>query len=401
MLELSPIIKSLLRNKTGPLLIIIQLALSIAAISNAMFVVSERMEKIDRPSGIVEQETFTMWMRQSSPGIDLQAAIERDMAIIRSTPGVIDATPISSIPFSGSGSSAGMRKELGERVTIYPAANYEISKHGLNALGLNLIEGRNFYDDEVIFFQREQAPTSSVAIISQHLAQEIFPDESAVGKILYKGTMPLTVVGVVEQMVSPWSDSDTFNHIILVPTIVKEESINYLVRTGENDRHLIMYSLIEKLRALDNTRLVVDEKTIEQIKRESYADDHAMIKILMVVICMLILVNALGIFGLTTFWVNQRRKQIGIRRALGSTKAGIMCYFMLENLVLVLVAAFLGTVIVYLNSSYMARTYGASLLPWHYIPVTTLFILIITLAAAFVPVRKASLISPVEAVANV
>lgn len=401
MLELSPIIKSLWRNKTGPLLIIIQLALTIAAISNAMFVVSERMAKIDRPSGIAEQEIFTLWMRQSSPGIDLQAVIERDMTIIRSIPGVIDATPISSLPFSGSGSSAGMRKELAERAIIYQAANYEISKHGLSSLGLDLIEGRNFYDDEVIFFERENAPENSVVIISQHLAQEIFPDESAVGKTLYKGAMPLTVVGIVEQMVSPWSDSDRFNHAIFVPTIVKEGSINYLVRTGKDDRYFIMSSLIEKLRALDNTRLVVDENTMEKIKGKSYADDYAMIKILMVVIAMLILVNALGIFGLTTFWVNQRRKQIGIRRALGSTKAGIMRYFMLENLVLVIVAALLGTVLVYLNSSYMARTYGASLLPWYYIPVTTLFILIVTLAAAFSPVRRASLISPVEAVANV
>src|SRR5690606_16757884 len=113
---------------------------------------------------------------------------------------------------------------------------------------------------------------SSVTIISQHLAQEMFPNESAVGKILYMGTLPLTIVGIVERMVSPWSESDTFNHVILIPTIIKEESVNYLVRTGKDDRHLIMHSLIEKLRALDNTRLVVDEMTMEQIKRKSYAD---------------------------------------------------------------------------------------------------------------------------------
>ncbi len=400
MLDILPIVKSLWRNKTGPLLIILQLSLTVAVVSNALHVVNERLDKIARPSGIAEKEIFKIWVRRNSSDVDIQAVAERDMDIIRATPGVIDATPISSIPMSGSGSSSALRKSREDKIADFPSAIFEVTHHGLAALGLNLIEGRNFNEGEINFFTRDNPPDHSVAIITKHIAEQMFPDESAVGKTVYMGPLPLTIVGVVERLMGPWPSSDTANNVTLLPVIVKEDSINYLVRARQEERDSIMHALVEKLASIDNTRQPVDEKSWEDIKRDVYTSDYAMIKILAVVIFMLTFVNALGIFGLTTFWVNQRRKQIGIRRALGSTKAGVMRYFMLENVVLVLIAAIVGTTIAYVDSSYMARTQGTALLPFQYVPISVLFLLFITLLAAFSPIWKAMRISPVEAVAN-
>lgn len=401
MLDVIPIIKSLWRNKTGPLLIVLQLSLTIAVVSTALFVVSERIAKIERPSGIIEEEIFKIWMRQNSPDVDMEQIAKRDMDIIRATPGVIDATPISSIPVSGGGSSSSLYKSPEEKLTDFPTAIYEITDHGLSALGLALIEGRNFNANEINFFSRENPPEQTVAIITKDIADKMFPGESAVGKTVYMGKLPLTIVGVIERLMGPWPDSDFATSATLLPVIVKDEAINYLVRTESGQRDAIMHSLLEKLRSIDTSRLIGDEKSIEQIKRESYASDYAMIKILSFVIFLLIFVNALGIFGLTTFWVNQRRKQIGIRRALGSTKAGVMRYFMLENVVLVVFAAVIGTIIAYVNSSYMARTHNMEMLPVEYVLITVCFLLLVTLLAAYSPVRRAAQISPVEAVSNV
>ena len=400
MLDIMPIIKSLWRNKTGPLLIILQLSLTIAVISNALFVVNARIETIERPSGIAEEEIFKVWMRRSSPDTDIQGIIERDMEIIRATPGVIDATPISSIPLSGSGSSSGLRKNLADRLNGPPSAIFEITEHGLATLGATLIEGRNFNANEVNFFTRENPPKQTVAIITKEIAEIMFPDESAVGKTIYMDTLPLTVIGVIERLMSPWPESDFPNNVTIIPVVGKENSVDYLVRAEQGQRDQIMHSLVETLRGADSTRLIADEKSLSQIKRDSYSSDYAMIKILLFVIFLLTFVNALGIFGLTTFWVNQRRKQIGIRRALGSTKAGVMRYFMFENVVLVMLSAVVGTTIAYVNSSYMARAHGMELLPLHYVPLTVAFLLLVTILAAYSPVRKAARISPVEAVAN-
>lgn len=400
MLEIMPIIKSLWRSKTGPLLIILQLSLTIAVISNALFVVSERIAKIERPSGMIEEEIFKIWMRQNSPDADMEQIAKRDMEIIRATPGVIEATPISSIPISGGGSSSSLYIDPEDKLTDFPSAIYELTDHGLAALGVVLIEGRNFNADEINFFTRENPPKHTVAIITKDIADKMFPGESAVGKTVYMGTLPLTIVGIVERLMGPWPDSEFATNATILPAIVKDDAINYLVRTESGQRDAIMHSLLEKLRSIDNTRLVGDEKSIEQIKRESYSSDYAMIKILSFVIFLLTFVNALGIFGLTTFWVNQRRKHIGIRRALGSTKAGVMRYFMLENIVLVVASAIVGTIIAYVNSSYTARTQGMELLPVAYVLITVFFLLLVTILAAYSPVRRATQISPVEAVSN-
>ncbi len=401
MLDIMPIMKSLWRNKTGPLLIILQLSLTIAVVSTALFVVSERIAKIERPSGLVEKELFKLWVRQNSPDSDMEQIVERDMEIIRATPGVIEATPISSIPLSGGGSSSSLYINPDNKLADFPTANYVMTEHGLSTLGLKLLEGRNFNANEINFFAQENTPEQSVAIISQDLAGKLFPGESSVGKTVYMGSLQLIIIGVVERLMAPWPDSDFATSATILPEIMKENSINYLVRTNPEQRDEVMHSLVEKLRAIDSTRLIGDEKSMEQIKRETYTNDYAMIKILSFVIFLLTFVNALGIFGLTTFWVTQRRKHIGIRRALGSTKAGVMRYFMLENASLVLFSAIIGSSIAYVNSSYMARTQGMELLRVEYLLITIVFLLVVTLLAAYSPIRKAAQISPVEAVSNV
>lgn len=401
MLDLIPIMKSLWRNKTGPLLIILQLSLTIAVVSTALFVVSERIAKIERPSGLVEEELFKLWMRQNSPDVDMEQIVKRDLEIIRATPGVIDATPISSLPLSGGGSSSSLFINPDNKLADFPTAIYEMNEHGLSTLGLTLIEGRNFNTNEINFFAQENAPEQSIVIISKALAEKLFPAESALGKRVYMGNLQLTIIGIVERLMAPWPDSDFATSAIILPEISKDNTINYFVRTNPEQRDEIMHSLVEKLRAIDSTRLIADEKSVEQIKRETYTSDYAMIKILSFVIFLLTFVNALGIFGLTTFWVTQRRKHIGIRRALGSTKAGVMRYFMLENASLVLFSAIIGSSIAYVNSSYMARTQGMELLRVEYLLITIVFLLVVTLLAAYSPIRKAAQISPVEAVSNV
>lgn len=401
MLDVYPIIKSLWRNKTGPLLILVQLMLTIAIISNALFFINERMNHVARPTGIADSEVIKIWMRRNTPDADVQSIVERDMNIIRAVPGVIDASPSSGIPLSGGGSSTGFRKESDPNTTTFDAAIFSTTDHMLATLGLSLVEGRNFREDEVSYFNQAETPIASATLITKALASNMFPDESALGKTIFMGSTTLTVVGVIEQMMGPWPDSEEAMSNVLLPIIQRGDSINYLIRTNENDRHAVMHDVTEKLRMLDDNRLILDEKTLEKIKHDYYSGDHAMIKILALVVCMLVFVNALGVLGLTTFWVNQRRKQIGIRRALGATKAAIMRYFLIENVMLVMLASIMGGVIAYWVSSYTVRVYSLEMLPWYYIPFAGGSVMIITLIAAIVPIRRASLISPVEAVASV
>lgn len=177
--------------------------------------------------------------------------------------------------------------------------------------------------------------------------------------------------------------------------------MDYLIRTDGRAPRTVLMEVLDKLREADQGRLVADEKTLKDIKAEAYAGDKAMVTILTLVVFMLAFVNALGILGMTSFWVNQRRRQIGIRRALGADRLAIMRYFFLENVLLVLIATLLGGTAAIVVSSYLVQHYGFSFMPWPFIVITGLLTLVITLLAAYQPVRRASLISPVEAVASI
>lgn len=401
MLEILPIAKSLLRNKMAALLIILQLALTIAIVSNALFFINQRIDKINRPTGMAVNEIIKVSMRKIDSNADEIFIIKRDMDVLRAMPEVINATPSMNVPLSGGGSSGGFQAIAGEGQSSISGNIFQITEHGIETFGMKLIKGRNFHTDEVKYINQSSIPDSTVIIVTQKFAGEMFPEEPALGKTIFiQGGIPAIIVGIVDHMMGSWPHRDNIGSIVFLPVaFTGEGSTNYLIRTGEKNRDATMLNIVEKLRAIDNSRLIMDEKTLETIKAETYSGDYAMIKILSIVVFMLVFVNALGIVGLTTFWVNQRRKQIGIRRALGATKAAITRYFIVENSILCIIAGVTGGGLALFASSYMVRNYSLALLPWQYVPITGACILLLTVLAALIPAWRAAQISPAVATA--
>lgn len=404
MFELSPLIKSLWRSKVGPLLIVLQLALSIAIVSNALFFITERAEKMRRDTGIAHTELSKLWIKQGANSDPMEEVVARDIAALAGIPGVRQAAPVlSGLPFSHSGWTSGMySKHRSEEDGLRAQSSLLPTDHrGLSALGLNLIAGRNFRPEEIEYYEPNNLPDSASVIITQSLANQLFPETGAVNKTLYAGgVIPLTVVGVVEDFLGYFPDSEDGHHNLLFPAIEDAGNINYVLRTDADERHSVMHAAMEELRALDPDRVVDNEETMQAIVANHYSGDRAMIILLSVVIASLVFINMLGIVGITTFWVNQRRRQIGIRRALGATRTAIMRYFLLENAILVIAATAVGAMMAFWVSHYLVRHYAFELLPWQYLPLAGLSVLVITLAAAAAPARRASMVPPREAVSS-
>lgn len=403
MLELSPIIKSLWRSKIGPLLIVAQLALSIAIVSNALFFMQQRVEHISRPAGFDYLQVSKIETKESATSGAKETLVQRDVAALKTIPGVLSVAPISSIPFSNSGSSNGVSTRLGEsdmsNMTL--SGFTETDHHGLETLGFELLEGRNFKPEEITYLAPQANPTSMYAIAAESVAKTLFPNQSAVGQTVYGGgQIPIHIVGVVKDVLGPFPNNEIAYHNLFVSTLSDTDHISYVIRSQSEDRNSVLTTATAELKAQDPTRIVSNEKTLEAMRTDHYSSDYAMIILLTVVISLLIFINMLGIVGITTFWVNQRRKQIGIRRALGATRAAIMRYFLVENALLVIAATALGAMIAFWTSHYLVRNYAFELLPWIYIPLAGLAVLAITLLAAAAPARRAARVSPQEAVAN-
>ena len=405
MMQLLPILKILWRSKVGPALVILQLALTIAILSNAIFFINSRIDNVNRPLGFSAESLATFWAKMDSDTQDMALQIQEDIVHIKSIHDVEQVAPIKSLPFSHSGSSSNFHNQhadAGDEGRLNVSAGViETDHRGLEVLQLELIAGRNFHPQEVIYYTRENTPASAQAIISQSVAERVFPDTSAVGKTLYfSGVIPLTVVGVVEDFLGYYPRMDFAQSNVIISVIEKSDSVRYAIRGNSATIAFLPKAAEEKLRSLDNNRVVGGAASLEQLIDEHYRPDYAMILLLVVVMALLVFINMLGIVGITTFWVNQRRQQIGIRRALGATRAAIVEFFILENALLVVASTLLGAVIAFWASHELVQRYAFDFLPWHYVPLAGTVVLAIALLAASVPARRAAQIPPREAISS-
>src|SRR5690606_27863249 len=203
------------RSKVGPMLVIVQLAVTIAITSNALFFIQHRIDNIFRPSGFAHEQVGKIWVK-SEGGFNLQQVVARDIARLVAIPGVQSAAPVIGVPFSNAGYSTGIytghADEEGTRRA--QTAAMETNHHAIDALGLTLLEGRSFQADEITYVRRAD---STKAIITESIAREMFDSESAVGRTIYVGgQIPLLVVGVVEDFLGYMAGSEFAHHSMLV-----------------------------------------------------------------------------------------------------------------------------------------------------------------------------------------
>ena len=128
-----------------------------------------------------------------------------------------------------------------------------------------------------------------------------------------------------------------------------------------------------------------------------FQDDRAMAGILAGVCVALLVVTALGIVGLGSFWVAQRRRQIGVRRALGATRGNILHYFQTENFLLATLGIALGMALAYGINLFLMHHYELPRLPAIYLPVGAIALWLIGQAAVLGPALRAAAVPPVVA----
>lgn len=407
MFEIGPIVKSLLRRPTGPVLIILQLAITIAIVSNAMSFIQQRVEFITRDAGFQRQGLLRIWVKQDESRGDINTTIENDLRLLGSLPSVEAVTAINGLPMGYRGGTSGFatapRLDIeGQEVYSLAASTFEVTDGWLAALGVTLVSGSDFKFDEYLRYRPESTPSSSPIIITEAVAEKLFPGKDPIGQSMYMGELySFTVVGVIKNMLGHQVHSETPYQSVIYPKMRLFDDSQYLVRIDDPNEELVLSDLVEKLRLEADDRIVGDEKTMTTITKDGYRGEYAMITLLSVVLGLLVAVNALGVVGLTSFWIGQRRKQIGIRRALGASRVAVVRYFLVENVVLVGTALAIGAFAAMLASAYMVKSYGFDPLSWLYIPAAGLIVMCITLSAAIMPVSKAARISPVEAVSSV
>lgn len=407
-MEIRPILSTLLRNKTGAILITAQIALTLAIIANALYVVNDRLSVAARPSGAAEEEVFRLQVLNYQRPDDIAHAQQRDAELLRAIPGVKAVTWTNQAPLGQSGWGLSLSADPSLGGSGVNASPYFNPDSLVQALGLSLVEGRDFTAADVIEIDPATTQLSAdKVIVSRHLAAQLFPDEDQVlGRTVYLGigadAAPMQVVGVVETLMTPFAQaSDNAYNTFLLPVRYLTAHSQYLVRTEAGERARIMAEAEAALLQARPGRLVMQNQTLGELRENRYRNQRAVAGLLIAVTIGLLLVTASGIVGMASLWVTQRRKQIGTRRALGARKVDILRYFITENLMIGTAGVLIGAALAIGLNLFLVREIELPTLPPAYLLGGMATLLVLGVLAVLGPAWRAAAVPPAVATRSV
>jgi putative ABC transport system permease protein len=405
-MELHPILSAMRRNKVGALVIVAQTAITLAILCNSLIIIQQRLRLSDRPTGLQEQDIFTITNQWVGNPPDLAARTRADLAALRSLPEVVDAFVSNSYPLSPGGWwDDAIMLEASDAHWVATGALYFADEHALATLGLKLISGRNFDAAEIADRNDMDAKPPGALIVSRALAMKIFPNGDALGRSIYLSTykQKVPIIGIVERLQQPSISSTNLRveDAMLQPFRYIETYAHYVVRAKPGQLAAAMQSAQKQLLTLNRARINDKTRTMLESRRRAYRDDRGLAIILATVSAVLLIVTAFGIIGVTSFWVSQRRRQIGIRRAMGATRTAILRYFQTENLMIASAGAALGILLALTLNFWMAGKFEMARLNVASTIAAAGIVLLLGQLAVLWPALRAASISPVVAIRNI
>jgi putative ABC transport system permease protein len=397
-LNIRPVISSLLRNRTGAVLVAIQIAIALAVLVNAVYIVHQRIEKMSRPTMIDDRNLFGVGIAEFTDRFNYDASRDEDLGYLRSLPGVVSASVTNTVPMGISGSASTVWTQPDSKGNRSQINYFTMDERGLQTLGVRLLAGRGFRAEEILPPLTENNYNDFVPqlIVTKAVAETLFPHESALGKTVYNEIgQPSTIIGIIDNMIgSGWSGYEAVDHVAIYPLLPRIYGFGYLVRTEPGRRDAIMRTVEDHLSTSNPDRVVKWVRSVEFYKRLLYLDDRNMGVFLVTVTVLLLAVASLGIFGLATFNVSTRRKQIGTRRAVGARKIDIVSYFLVENGLITTAGIVVGCALALASGYWLSLQYQLPRLDLYYLVGGVLALWVIGQLAAWQPARKAAAVSP-------
>jgi len=310
---------------------------------------------------------------------------------------VIAATATNSVPLSSGGDSDSLVTRPDAVRTGY-INDIEIDEHGLDALGIRLIAGRNFSHQEIQPPRTKNNISSFVPeiIVSRALGEYLFPHQSPLGKQVYDAKNQVaTIIGVVDPVMGNFPQNDHPDWVFFLPRMPDEFIVvRYLVRTVPGQRDVLMRVVEAHLAKSNPDRVINYVRPLGYFKNLSYLADSSMEIYLLTVTGLVIAVTCLGIFALATFNVSTRTRQIGTRRAVGARRRDIVGYFLVENALITSAGVLIGCALALAAGYWLSLHYALPRLDLYYLVGGVLALWGIGQLAAWQPARRAALVPP-------
>ncbi len=387
------------RRSLQRLLVTAETALALMLLAGAGLLVKSflRMRGVDpgfRPAGVL------------SMGVNLPPAAYREaprriayareaLANVLRVPGVAAAALVTRVPLRPGSSSRGVRVEgrsyPPEQQVEKIIPNYvAVSPGYFRTLGIALVSGREF--------SRDDGPDRPrVAVVSAALAEAFWPGESPIGRRLELNDDKLEVVGVAGDVhtASLWQRPLP---LLYVPYEQDPWSFMSFVTRSEPDPAAVAGAVRRAIQAVDASLPVTGVRTLEQVVAESLAPRRFHTGLLGAFAALALVLAMMGVYGVLSYAVAQRTREIGIRAALGAEPGRLFREVVVEGLRVVGVGAILG-----LAGAFAARSalttllFEVSPLDPATLAIVVVLLVAVSVSACLVPARRAMRVDPVTA----
>ena len=342
----------------------------------------------------------------------LLAATARILERIRSVPGVTGAGMTTTLPFGGSYSDSvilaeGYQMQPGE--SLISPSQVVASEGYFEAMGVTLVAGRFFTADDV-----EQRPR--VLIIDQHLARRFWPNGDALGKRMYfpsdinnllakpKDEQMMTIVGIIEPMrlrglVEPGGTSQTgayYSALRQSPS----RTLGLAVRTAQAPG-LATNAVRREIAQIDPELPFYGVRNMDERLERSLMDRRTPMLLATGFAVVALFLAAIGIYGVLAYQVSQRRREIGIRMALGAASGSIFSLVLREGGLIVGAGAVLGLVGAFLlRQTLQAQLYETGAMDPVVVTAVAAVLVAVALIACVLPARRAAKTDPLIALSD-
>lgn len=391
------------RKKSGAVLIAVQIALTLAILSNAMGLIVDRLSWSARLTGIDEANIFFIYTTSVDKPPGFAALESSDLALLRSMGGVVNAYATNSFPLEGGGWSMTADLVPDQKTPSAHISYYFGDERALDTLGVKLLAGRNFTPSEILDRDGSSAPPATGIIITRALAQRLFPRGDALGQSIYTETKdPSPIIGIIDRLQGPFVAATGFmstftENSVLAPFRPLGDSSTYVVRAKPGSLNDVMKRAQSKLEGINGVR-IISARSMHEVRARAYRSNRGLTLTLGAVALILVAVTAFGMAGLTSYWVAQRRRQIGIRRALGATRRAILRLFQMENFLIALSGVVVGIFLAIALNLWLVSRFEMVRLGSGYIMAGGLIMLLLGQIAVFWPAMRASQVPPALAV---
>lgn len=315
---------------------------------------------------------------------------------LKSIPGVTGAALADALPFTNQNGSASF--EIKEKPTAPgdPGPHAEIrviSPDYFRTLRIPMIRGREFTPQDRI-------GTEKVAIVDETLARQYFPNEDPIGKHIgiSKENSWYTIVGIAKHARVSSLDSDTSEGIHYFPIAqTPDSSASLVVRTSLANPEQLRGAIESAIHAVDPNEPVYDFRTMEEWVDNSLVSRRFLVILLSAFAGLSLFLAVLGLYGVVTYMVKMRVREIGVRMALGAQRADVLLMVLRTGAELAVVGSVLGVFIAFVaGRALSSMLYQVSLYNLPNLLAVSALLGAVVLLASYLPARQAAHLNPME-----